>query len=586
MKTLRLLCLTIPKPSVLVLPRLILFYVVAVKATGVTTAPTMSNATVTQENMLQNNSLPSNMENIADTTNNAENVNDNIDEKLEEDDDAEFYWEEDGYFCYPLDGEYDSDSDLEDNDICYPGEEHYWEEYNRLMDEDEKKAGVYPWVHFVQREDDPLQRLPTSISNQYVKFDDQPNFILPAEIPPGQVERILWRDTFHEVDDNEVFAVGLPPELLQEFRTYFDKNGILKVVEKLLYDKNNTSAPGEENHTKVNKAKEESTTWTLDDGKKWSVKRADHWPTDMVWFDPIDEECYESVRSILRRGNFDVAAEGIRKQLNLTNPEDLVVHGLGAIFVSHFDHDPEYGILHRDIPNTRGAFYNILIPIYLPERDHASLYIGGMDGICAPINLQYNVATVIGSDSWHGTGECDFRDTGEFRLSMSIWVSEMTEANIKVISDDGLSPWPMPDDKDWYRAQTGRRITTESDRGRLPSYIVQDKQDDCEKVKDQCETDLYGVRAQCALTCGAYMEDYEYHSYLTKLKREEVGGTIYYSSTELTAFTAFVILLICTLIRAIRSKARRDDHHQRVHEWSKLQHPYTEYYEERLEMRL
>ena len=30
----------------------------------------------------------------------------------------------------------------------------------------------------------------------------------------------------------------------------------------------------------------------------------------------------------------------------------------------------------------------------------------------------------------------------------------------------------------------------------------------------------------------------------------------------------------------------RDDHHQRVHEWSKLQHPYTEYYEERLEMRL
>ena len=496
---------------------------------------------------------------------------DGLDEDTEEDE-TEVYWEEDDYFCYPLKSDDHTVDDVEvDVDFCYIDEEADWEEYNSLSE-----RGTVS-VHLVSPENDFQHRMPPQLSSYYLPFNKQPNFMLPSEIPPGKVETIMWRDTMKVVTDDEIFAVGLPPELLQEFRQYFDRNGILKIVEQLLYDENNTSAPGQPEHTKQNKDEEEGKTWTLDDGMKWSVKRADHWKSDMVWFDPVDEKCYESVRSILRRGNFDVVVEGIRKQLNLTKEGDLVVHGLGAIFVSHFTHSPSNGHLHRDIPDTRGAFYNILVPIYLPEKDYASLYIGGTDGRCSPINLQYNVATVIGSDSYHGTGDCDFRENGEFRLSMSIWVSEMTEENIQVISDDGLSPWPMPDDKDWYRAQIGRRLSTATDRGRNPSYVVRDKRDDCEKVKDQCDSDLWGVRAQCPLTCRAYMEDHVYHSYLDALKMEEARGSNRGStSNQFIACAALIVLLLCIAVRTIRAKSRRVP--QQEHNWSKLQHQYMDSY--------
>ena len=502
---------------------------------------------------------------------------DRLEQDTEEEDDddheeaTDIYWEEDDYFCYPLQTDDPTVDDVDvDVDFCYIDEEADWEDYNSLSE-----RGTVS-VHLVSPENDFQRRMPPHFSKYYLPFDKQPNFMLPAVIPPGKVETILWRDTMKVVTDDEIFAVGLPPELLQEFRQYFDRNGISKVVEQLLYDENNTSEPGQPKHTKKNKAEEERKTWTLDDGKKWSVKRADHWKSDMVWFDPVDEECYESVRSILRRGNFDVVVEGIRKQLNLTNEGDLVVHGLGAILVSHFTHSPSNGHLHRDIPDTRGAFYNILVPIYLPEKDYASLYIGGTDGRCSPINLQYNVATVIGSDSYHGTGDCDFRENGEFRLSMSIWVSEMTEENIQVISDDGLSPWPMPDDKDWYRAQIGRRLTTATDKGRAPSYVVRDKRDDCEKVKDHCDSDLWGVRAQCPLTCRAYMEDRSYHSYLDALKWEEAGGSWGTSSNQFIASAALIVLLLCIAARIIREKSMGA--HQQEYNWSKLQHQYMDSY--------
>jgi hypothetical protein len=328
--------------------------------------------------------------------------------------------------------------------------------------------------------------------------------LVPHNLRPGEVEVIRWRDTGDIIDDDEIFALGLPKKLLKEFRTYFEEIGILETVHQLLYK--NADADYDSEETKV---------WTLQDGQKWSVKRADHWETDMVWFDPADEACYERLRSVLRKGGFDRVVQAIARQLN---QPALTVHGLGAIFVSRFESSDDLHHLHRDVPDTRGAFYNILVPIYLPDSGDASLYIGGDDHICSPIYLKENVATVIGSDSWHGTGECDFTATQSFRLSMSIWVSEITEDTLATIATDGLSPWPLHDDKPWYRAQAYRNLT--NDIGRAP-FDVQDTRADCAQVQDQCDTDLEGVRAECAKTCRVYLTTEEYHAYLDELKATE-----------------------------------------------------------------
>jgi len=91
----------------------------------------------------------------------------------------------------------------------------------------------------------------------------------------------------------------------------------------------------------------------------------------MVWIDPADEECFESVLSVLCRGNFDVVLDAIGTKFDL---DRLMVSGIGPIFLSHFEHDPEYKQIHKDLAEAKGTFYNVVVPIYIPQGG-ASLLI-------------------------------------------------------------------------------------------------------------------------------------------------------------------------------------------------------------------
>jgi hypothetical protein len=463
-------------------------------------------------------------------------------------DDSFFEWEEDDDFCYPLDTNWYTNEDFSTNRVvCWDDDEIYDDDFDYSDDYfrewtgdvmfDDEDFGFFEWQldemddEYLMLDDeededsrtpidkdywkhvqDPLRYMSRDEADQYYSsVHDQPHFLLPRSIQPGQVEPLRWRDTLEFVNDDEIFVVGLPQELLQEFRAYFNTTGILDVVDQLLYPQQDDS----KRPLYRRSAKTKQQLWTLADGHTWNARRADHWPTDMVWFDPADEACYERLNEILRRGNFEVVMKALREQLG---QPDLVIHGNGAIFVSHFDADPDVELaqIHRDVPDTRGAFYNILVPIYLPEAagEDASLHVGGVhEDRCAPVNLQYHVATVIGSDSLHGTGECDFRASKGFRLSMSIWVSEITETNLEVIAKDNYSPWPINDHKDWFRAQRGRNLT--NDVGRAP-ISVNNKRTDCDVVKNQC--DHWRVRTDCAQACGLYMETQEYYTNLQALK--------------------------------------------------------------------
>jgi len=391
------------------------------------------------------------------------------------------------------DDEYEVLEWYEDDDCCYPANDFSFYENDQCDIEDADDAADW----------DMILEEGENVSEEYFSEKDQPDFLLPRTIPAGQVVPIRWRDSNTIIQDEEIFAVGLPPELLSEFRRYFDEVGMLNVVQQLLYS-NVTNSQQPEGHMKKKVTLDDTNTiQTLKDGQHWNSRRADHWPTDMVWFDPADDACYERLLDVLKIGNFETVMEGLRKHLN---QPDLVIHGNGAIFNSHFDPTPgmEYAQLHRDNPETRGAFYNILIPVYLPEGDdhEASLHIASEeDGWVGEINLRYNIATVIGSDSWHGTGECDYRDSKGFRFSISIWVSEMTERNVEVIATDPTSPWPLRNDTEWYWAQAGRRLIDDSGRG---PFEFQDKRLDCDKVQKQCH--LWKVRSDCARTCGLYMD--------------------------------------------------------------------------------
>lgn len=134
-------------------------------------------------------------------------------------------------------------------------------------------------------------------NDRYMSEKEQPNFLIPQKLGPGQMAPLYFRDTEERLEDDEAYVIGLPPELLQEFTKYMDNNGMLETAKKLAYE--------------TERSDKEHELYTLNDGRKWGVMHPKWSGNDMVWIDPGDEECFESLMDVLRKGNFDTVLDAI-----------------------------------------------------------------------------------------------------------------------------------------------------------------------------------------------------------------------------------------------------------------------------------
>jgi len=334
--------------------------------------------------------------------------------------------------------------------------------------------------------------------------EDEPDFLVPSHLEAGEMVPIRWREDLQPVggDEGETFVIGLPPKLRDAFRSYVHRSGMMDVARSILYEEKPLQP-------------KQHRLYTLDDGRKWGAMVQGSWETDMVWLDPADEECFESLLGVLRRGGFDTVLAKLGEAFDL---KGLMIQGVGAIFLSQYEVSDN---MHIDIPNSKGSFYNVIIPVHIPANDVAKLYVGEDRDVTGAINLDPNVAVVLGGDSYHGTGECDYTEQQDFRLSFAIYLADINEENVELISSDSTSLWPTIGDVEWFRSQQGRLWSRDdspanltNDKGRKP-LGVQDLDSDCEASEHLCETDLLGKRLRCPRTCRLYMEDDDYYSRLT-----------------------------------------------------------------------
>jgi len=338
--------------------------------------------------------------------------------------------------------------------------------------------------------------------SDFYDLKDEPDFLIPKKLDVGEMKPILWREDLTPVDgsDGESFVIGFPPELHEEFTKYVANSGMMKIAHQILYKEE----PLEQGDQRI---------YTLDDGEKWTAMVQGSWDTDMVWLDPGDESCFESLLGVLRRGGFDKVLEKIGKAFDL---DSLMIQGVGAIFLTEYDQTQN---MHVDIPGSRGSFYNIIVPVHIPEDEVAHFKLSDRgDDYQGRLRLDPNVGVIQGGESRHGMGECNYRKKEEFRLSFAVYVADVNERNIDMIASDSTSLWPTMGDTFFIRAQKGRlwskkgNKSIEHDNGRLPMNI-QDNAKACATMdKVLCMTDLQGMRLHCPKTCELYLEDDVYYA--------------------------------------------------------------------------
>lgn len=351
---------------------------------------------------------------------------------------------------------------------------------------------------YAGRNDEASIEGPLDKSHQNSDISSQFPFVLP-QLNPGDMSPFLWRSDGTKVDKH-ARLVGLPPGLTDEIRKFCEETGLMVHFRSLMY-----SDPVKQGNSRL---------LELKGNRQWAATRptktANWVDSNLHWVDPADEASFEEALSVLKRGGIGKVIDAVGSEFQ---SDGLSFLGLGFIVVSHSTASQ----MHQDNPGGGKDFFDLLFPLVLPENDVAQLHIGKSKKRSGLVNFEANVGVLLGMDTWHATADCDYRDDNYLRVAVSVYLADVNEDNVELLSEDGTALFPIPGQTNWILAQQGRLwkhgVGLVEDQGRKP-FHVEDEYDECPERADEgkCETDLTGVRMECLKSCNIFIDDKLYFS--------------------------------------------------------------------------
>ena len=333
--------------------------------------------------------------------------------------------------------------------------------------------------------------------------EERSRFSLPR-LYPGDIKPIIWKKDLKQMDPYGRL-IGLPPKLTRELQKFCVKSGLMEQFSKLAYG-SDKMGPFQSKYLQLN------------GGRKWIATTPEHksnWKnSDLTWIDSADEQNFEEALSVLRKGDFDVVLRSIGKEFD---SEGLMIAGIGFILMTH----TQTGHIHADLSDAGKHWLDLLFPLVLPKRPHrATLRLGDDedDDRDATIPLTPNVGILLGGDTFHGTGKCDFRSTEEFRVAVTIYLVDINERNARLVSGDESALFPIPGQIEWFLASRGRFFEKNDDNKSMAkdtgrgAFVAKDRFSNCTHSAKQglCDSDWWGVRVNCPRSCDIYVEDERY----------------------------------------------------------------------------
>jgi hypothetical protein len=238
----------------------------------------------------------------------------------------------------------------------------------------------------------------------------------------GDVKQMAWRGKFLS---KNMFRVGLPRKLSEELLAYANRMGITDLYNDLVVE-DRPYQPGEEKMVTFQQ-------------HNWMVHRPrSEWASNMHWASPADESAHDDYLRVLSAGGFDEVLEGVGNYFGL---EGLCAYHLSFIGVSQC----EKGLIHIDVDDSGGMAFNMIIPLILEKEgpelellsDEETTEGGGRGrktkGITSYYKYEPNVASMIGDNALHATAPCDYRKKGKMRIAATVYIGDITPANVQNI---------------------------------------------------------------------------------------------------------------------------------------------------------
>jgi SET domain len=264
---------------------------------------------------------------------------------------------------------------------------------------------------------------------------------IDTKLDENHFEVIRWKPREGVANDEKfanqpvtphAYRIAMPRSVRAVLLDYCDRMGFSEIMAYLTKEGNALPA-GTDSHM------------IMHNGEHWFLQRPDSkWKSDLQWLSPANWESQQSYIQALGAAGFDEVLASIGEKLSF---DSLVAYQVTFIAVSVANK----GMMHYDFLSTGAKAFNLIMPLILanetgPELDLRE-YSEGVDDNAhlfrsGRYRYEYDVASMIGDEASHGTSAVDYRHGGEFRLAATVYIADMSEANVDAIKSHITQVYP------------------------------------------------------------------------------------------------------------------------------------------------
>ena len=286
----------------------------------------------------------------------------------------------------------------------------------------------------------------------------QVDFFRPTVMEVGQIEQIRWNNETQEPVTN-AYVMQLDSRVREVMLDYCDQMGITEKFRDLTYRGHELQA----NQERILELQ----------GLNWYVQRPpQYWRSNMHWISPLDALSHRDYLQALSLAGFDGVLRSIGEYFGL---DGLACYHVTFIAVSY----SQKGYVHYDMKRTGNRVFNVIFPLILanntgPELDLQAGTTGDPSLPIGRLKYEYDIATLIGDDAYHGTSAVDYSSHKEMRMAATVYIADIQEDNIDSIMADYTQNYPPPRRKDLLLRMAGTHWKRNDPFVRLPEPFSED----------------------------------------------------------------------------------------------------------------